>query len=132
MSARMIASVHFNLLKFHHRGSDVAFCRYPIVFAVTTLPLSVVRWTSGFGSIRHKFSTATFVVESIYSLSGAVNVLLFLSTRPDILLPGPRLGRAPGATEGVYTLPEADETYGAVRLNGMAMEMGRLEPAVIM
>jgi len=66
------------------------------VFAVTTLPLSVVRWKSGFGSISHHYHTATFVVEFFYSLSGAFNVLLFLFTRSDLLLPHNRLGVAPG------------------------------------
>jgi len=67
--------------------SDVAIGSYPLVFAVTTLPLSVVRWRSGFGSTSRRMPTATFVVEFIYSLSGAVNVLLFLLTRPELLLP---------------------------------------------
>jgi len=62
---------------------------------VTTLPLSVVRWKSGFGSIRRRYPTATFVVEFFYSLSGAFNVLLFLFTRSDLLLPHNRLGVAP-------------------------------------
>ena len=75
---------------------DVAVYSYPIVFAVTTLPLSVVRWKSGFGSSRRSYPTATFVVEFIYSLSGAFNVLLFLFTRADLLLPHNRLGVAPG------------------------------------
>src|SRR5882762_2850089 len=75
--------------------SDVAICSYPIVFAVTTLPISVVRWKSGFGSIRRQFPTETFIFEFIYSLSGALNVLLFLFTRSDLLLPRNRLGQVP-------------------------------------
>jgi hypothetical protein len=76
-------------------NSDVAVYSYPIVFAVTTLPLSVVRWKSGFGSIRRRYPTATFVVEFFYSLSGAFNVLLFLFTRSNLLLPHNRLAVAP-------------------------------------
>jgi hypothetical protein len=68
---------------------------YPIVFAVITLPLSIVRFRSGFGSIKRNYPTWTFVVEFVYSLSGALNVLLFLFTRSDLLLPRNRLGVAP-------------------------------------
>lgn len=66
---------------------SIGMISYPLVFAVTTLPISVVRWRSGFGSTSRRMPTATFVVEFIYSLSGAVNVLLFLLTRPELLLP---------------------------------------------
>lgn len=56
------------------------------------LPLSVVRWISGFGTKNHGVSpAATFAVFFIYNLSGAVNALLFLLTRADLLL----LGAAP-------------------------------------
>jgi len=68
---------------------------YPIVFAVIALPLSVVRWRSGFGGSKHHLPTATFAVEFLYSLSGVLNVLLFLFTRSDLLLPRNRLGVAP-------------------------------------
>ncbi|KIM74393.1 hypothetical protein PILCRDRAFT_828227 [Piloderma croceum F 1598] len=60
---------------------------YPLVFAVITLPLSAVRLRTGFGSTTRHLPTATFVVEFIYSLSGALNVILFLSTRSELLLP---------------------------------------------
>lgn len=70
-------------------GSDVINIAhsYPIVFAIVTLPLSVVRWRTGFGSTQRSLPTATFAVEIIYSLSGALNVLLFLITRSQLLLP---------------------------------------------
>jgi len=79
-----------------HRWRAVRMIAYPIVFAFTTLPLSVVRFKSGFGSTRGNYHTITFVVEFIYSLSGAFNVLLFLFTRSNLLLPHNRLGLAPG------------------------------------
>jgi len=60
---------------------------YPVVFAVIALPLSVVRWSTAFGSAKHHMAAATFAVEVVYSLSGALNVLLFLFTRPELLLP---------------------------------------------
>lgn len=71
--------------------SDAAIFSYPIAFAMITLPISAVRWTSGFGHGHHALPTATFATEFIYSLSGAINVLLFLFTRKDLLLPRNRL-----------------------------------------
>jgi len=52
------------------RWRSVRMIAYPIVFTVTTLPLSVVRWESDFGSARQQFSTATFTVVFIYGLTG--------------------------------------------------------------
>jgi hypothetical protein len=85
---------------------------------VTTLPLSVVRWSSGFGSNRRRFAAATFVVSSIYGLSGALNVLLFLFTRADLLLPRTRwLGVAPGQIP-LQALPRDDRAMGLTQPNG--------------
>jgi hypothetical protein len=86
-------------------GSDIIVFSYPVVFAVTSLPLSVVRWSTAFGSsTKHRLAAATFAVEIIYSLSGAFNVLLFLLTRSGLLLPRnlsskkKTLGKALGTT----------------------------------
>jgi len=68
---------------------------YPLVFGGLALPLSIVRWGSDFG--RHPMPTATFAAEFIYSLSGALNVLLFLFTRSALLLPRNRSGITLGA-----------------------------------
>jgi len=78
---------------------SIGMIAYPLVFAVITLPLSVVRLRTGFGGAE---PTATFAVEFIYSLSGALNVLLFLSTRSHLFLPRNRFGVAPSVmlTEG--------------------------------
>ncbi|KIM92305.1 hypothetical protein PILCRDRAFT_118109 [Piloderma croceum F 1598] len=63
---------------------------YPIVFAVVALPYSVIRWRTHFGSAAHGLPNATFATFAayvLYGLSGAFNVLLFLFTRPYLLLP---------------------------------------------
>ena len=57
------------------------------MFAGITLPLTGVRLKTGFGRFQRHLTAATFAVEFIYSLSGALNVLLFLFTRSDLLLP---------------------------------------------
>ena len=48
------------------------------------LPLSITRWSL----FNHKTvsSAATFFAVSMFNLSGAMNVLLFLIVRPDLLL----------------------------------------------
>ncbi|KZP07818.1 hypothetical protein FIBSPDRAFT_939300 [Athelia psychrophila] len=67
---------------------SVKMIAYPIVFAILVLPLSVVRFRSGFGRGEHNVPNAlTFTVQILYSLSGAVNVTLFLTTRSSLLLP---------------------------------------------
>ena len=59
--------------------------RYPLGYAIIVLPLSISRWLS----FKHKDqvpSAAIFFSVSIYNLSGAINVLLFLVVRPGLLL----------------------------------------------
>ena len=97
-------------------SSDVAIYSYPFVFIMTTLPLSVVRWSSGFGSNRRNLAAATFAVTSIYGLAGALNVLLFLFTRLDLLLPRNRW-LAPGPIS-MQPLPQNGTTMGSARPNG--------------
>jgi hypothetical protein len=103
----MIAFVVFTLQ--NSLRSDICADSYPVVFAVVALPLSVVRWTTAFGSGQHHLPAATFAVEIIYSLSGALNVLLFLFTRSELLLPRnlsnkrQELGMASGVTVSVTT-----------------------------
>ncbi len=46
------------------------------------LPLSIVRWSNQ----KKVSSAATFFAMSIFSLSGAINVLIFLIARPQLLL----------------------------------------------
>jgi len=73
---------------------------YPLVYSVTVLPLSIVRWI-GFSRPQGDIpSAATFIVVFIYTLSGAMNVFLLLYTRPRLLLFGaPKFASEPsGAT----------------------------------
>lgn len=71
------------------------------------LPTVVCRFITKFGSDADRFpSAATFAVEVLFSLSGAVNAILFWVTRPDLLGLGAeksrqhRLGIAPGIALG--------------------------------
>jgi len=57
---------------------------YPFSYCLIILPLSVARWLQ----FRHVHvpSAATFFGVSMFNLSGAVNVLVFLIARPGLLL----------------------------------------------
>ena len=85
--------------KFAPNLTIVVVHSYPAIYCVVIIPLSVVRWISGFGGNRHVPSAATFFAIFLYNLSGAFNALLFLLTRSELFLLGNNssyLGRAPG------------------------------------
>ncbi|KAH9484981.1 hypothetical protein JR316_0001885 [Psilocybe cubensis] len=74
------------------RRRSLIMLLYPLVYCMLILPLSVVRWI-GFvqerGGGENKISaTATLAVTAIYGLSGASNVVLLLTTRPESVLFG--------------------------------------------
>jgi hypothetical protein len=63
------------------------FISYPVVYFIIVIPTSVVRWVSGFGIAQKSLpSAATLATECLFSLSGLANVLIFLFTRPDLLM----------------------------------------------
>ncbi|KAK0195075.1 hypothetical protein F5146DRAFT_1109451 [Armillaria mellea] len=66
--------------------------RYPVVYSILVLPLSVVRWIT-FNGRNQLGSEANLIVISIYGLSGMMNVILLLVTRPNSVLFG-NTGRA--------------------------------------
>lgn len=73
--------------------------RYPVCYVGLILPLSVVRWiefTPGHHAVSVPSAT-TIVVQSIFALSGVVNVTLLFCTRPGILLLGETPERPPRA-----------------------------------
>ena len=51
------------------------------------LPVSIARWSLFNG--KKVTSAATFFTASVFNLSGAINVLLFLTIRPELLLFSP-------------------------------------------
>jgi len=75
---------------------------YPFVYFILVIPISVVRWVSGFGSGAKVPPAASIATECIYSLSGLANVFIFLFTRSDLFMEvgadsrGFRLGRSGG------------------------------------
>ena len=72
-----------------HSGSPRPFNSYPVVYFVLVIPISIVRWVSGFGTGEKTLpSAATLSVACIYSLSGLANVFIFLFTRSDLFMEG--------------------------------------------
>ena len=64
----------------HRRRSS----SYPLGYSLVILPLTIARWLQF--SHHHVSPAATFFAASIFHLSGAINVLLFLIIRPELLL----------------------------------------------
>jgi hypothetical protein len=95
---------HDDLGEDGRRRRSIGMIAYPLLYCVLIIPISCIRWRSGFGfkDLHYIPSAATFAFEFIYSLSGALNVLLFLFTRSELLSIGNtsgkkhRLGVAPG------------------------------------
>jgi hypothetical protein len=63
----------------HYRSSS-----YPLAYSFIVLPITIARWL--LFSHHNVSSAATFFAISIFYLSGAINVLLFLVTKPNLLL----------------------------------------------
>ncbi|KAH9953521.1 hypothetical protein BC827DRAFT_129599 [Russula dissimulans] len=57
---------------------------YPMAYSLVVLPISVARWLQF--DHHNVSSAATFFSVSMFNLSGAINVLLFLTFRPQLLL----------------------------------------------
>jgi len=72
-----------------HRRRAISMIAYPFVYFMLVIPISVVRWVSGFGSgAKVVPSAASLATEFIYSLSGLANVFIFLFTRSDLFMEG--------------------------------------------
>ncbi|KAG9031593.1 hypothetical protein FRB95_002522 [Tulasnella sp. JGI-2019a] len=69
---------------------------YPISYTALILPISIARWSSfpymEIVAVKDLPILRTSITVFIFGLSGLVNVLLFLWTRPHLLLFGPRRG----------------------------------------
>ncbi|KAJ7497678.1 hypothetical protein FB451DRAFT_1018379, partial [Mycena latifolia] len=120
------------------RRNALAMIAYPACYCVLVLPLSVVRWIGfvqerGGGSNRIPAS-ATFGVISLYGLSGALNVVLLLNTRPNSVLFGDGGGEltAEGRAPSPVRLHESASDFRA-RERGSSrdssLQLGRLPSA---
>jgi len=87
---------HWWRFTLHRQGSaegqtrrSISMIAYPVVYVILVIPISVVRWVSGFGSAEKMLpSAATLASECVFSLSGLANVFIFLFTRSDLFMVG--------------------------------------------
>jgi len=73
--------------EYPQRRTALGMLYYPLAYSLVILPLSVARWSLIHN--RNVPSAAMFFGLAMINLSGAVNVLLFLIVRPQILLFAP-------------------------------------------
>lgn len=88
---------------------------YPIVYTSLVLPLSIARWSSGFGASAASDPIAartTFIAGSIYYLNGFANAFLLLYVRKSISLLSP-------------PPPEVEEEAGKVGRWTLGLKWGR-------
>jgi len=71
-------------VEYAQRRAALGMLLYPLAYCLVVLPLTIARWSL----FDHKkvTSAATFFAVSMFNLSGAINVLLFLIVRPQLLL----------------------------------------------
>ena len=86
---------------------------YPLAYSIVVLPLSATRWLQFSG--RHVPSAVTFVGVSMFNLSGAVNVFLLLTVRPQLLLLTRPDKDGPGEPD-IQLTPQNPQTTGDVIL----------------
>ncbi|KAI0266783.1 hypothetical protein BC834DRAFT_113145 [Gloeopeniophorella convolvens] len=71
-------------IEYTQRRASLGMLAYPIAYSFIVLPLSIARWL--LFNHRDVPSAATFFANYIFNLSGAINVLLFITIRPQLLL----------------------------------------------
>jgi hypothetical protein len=71
-------------VEYVQRRTALAMIVYPLAYSLTVLPLSVSRWLEFSG--HNVSSAATFFGVVMFNLSGAINVVLFLVFKPQLLL----------------------------------------------
>ncbi|KAI9508220.1 hypothetical protein F5148DRAFT_1198381 [Russula earlei] len=74
-------------VEYTKRKAALGMLFYPLAYSLVVLPLSAARWSL----FKHKDvpSAAMFFGLTMFNLSGAINVLLFLVIRPQLLLFAP-------------------------------------------
>ncbi|KAF8274447.1 hypothetical protein EI94DRAFT_1713445 [Lactarius quietus] len=70
--------------EYRLRRATLGMLLYPLAYSLMVLPLSITRWS--LFNDRKVSSAATFFGVALFNLSGALNVLLFLIVRPQLLL----------------------------------------------
>ncbi|KAI0276633.1 hypothetical protein BGY98DRAFT_694003 [Russula aff. rugulosa BPL654] len=107
---------------YAQRRSTLGMLLYPLAYSLMVLPLSIARWLQF--SHHHVSSAATLFGSTVFHLSGAINVLLFLIIRPELLLfPRPRQLDE----QEIVLTPQGDS--GAAKFSDTAKSQHSSEPA---
>lgn len=110
------------------------FCsnRYPVAYTFVVLPVSIVRWTT---FTKHSVpDAATFFSIFLHDTFGAVNVILLLTTRQELLLfKDPREARAQHRATEMGRAPEtspsrASSSRSEDEIRGADAQVNNLEP----
>jgi len=108
--------------------SAISLLAYPLIYSISVLPLTFARWLEfkreWAGVPNNIPGAATFTVAAIYSLSGFANVVLFTSTRPDLLI----FQRNPAATMDEGQLPIQDINVSSESPEQNTANIGALPP----
>jgi hypothetical protein len=72
---------------YSQRRAALGILFYPLAYSLVVLPLTIARWSLFNG--KKVSSAATLFSVSVFNLSGAINVILFLIVRPRLLLFSP-------------------------------------------
>jgi len=104
------------------RRHSLKLIAYPIIYSITVIPNTVVRFIE-FAHPNHFPGGPVFFAETVYRLSGLLNVLLFITTRRTLLLFG---NNSPKPNRGQAPLPDSstDDLNGGRAYKGIPM--GRL------
>ncbi|KAH7341802.1 hypothetical protein B0J17DRAFT_714970 [Rhizoctonia solani] len=102
---------------------------YPFAYSALVLPLSIARWSTFNPSAPELGRTpaetpfvATAIVVTIFGLSGVVNVIMFVSTRPNVLGFGAR--RQARADRLREKGPTGLSTFGSIAPTGRGLGSG--------
>ncbi|KAN0131080.1 hypothetical protein V8E53_011081 [Lactarius tabidus] len=71
---------------YQMRRAALGMLLYPLAYSLVVLPLSITRWSTSSHNHKNVPSAAALFAGSMFNLSGAINVLLFLIVRPQLLL----------------------------------------------
>ncbi|KAN0107216.1 hypothetical protein V8E52_010418 [Russula decolorans] len=107
---------------YEQRRATLGMLLYPLAYSLVVLPISITRWLQF--SHYHVPPAATFFGDSMFYLSGAINVLLFLIIRPELLL-FPRPKKLDG--QEVQLTPAPQDT-GPATTSGTAQFQHSPEP----
>jgi len=104
-------------------------CSYPLAYSLVVLPLSVARWLM---FSHHNVPSATlFFGLTMFNLSGAINVFLFLIIRPQLLLFAPPETPTEAETQmshlnpGLVILPDPVQYEHSPMRMGLVDDLGK-------